>query len=56
MLQLLQRGDRSAQEPATRMGHICYSFHACSKNISFVSLDEITLVVCCCFWHDVEGH
>ena len=22
MLQLLQRGDRSAQEPATRMGHI----------------------------------
>ena len=48
MLQLLQRGDRSAQEPATSMGHI-YSFHACSENISFGSLDEITLVVCCCF-------
>ena len=44
MLQLLQRGDRSAQEPATRMG-MFYSFHACSENISFGSLDEITLVV-----------
>ena len=35
---------------------IFYSCHACSENISFGSLDEITLVVCCCFWHDVEGH
>jgi hypothetical protein len=29
--------------PATRMGHI-YSFHTCSENISFGSLDEIILV------------
>ena len=56
MLQLLQRGDRSAQESLRPGWAIFYSFHACSETISFGSLDEITLVVCCCFWHDVEGH
>ena len=51
MLQLLQRGDRSAQEPATRMGHI-YSFMLVQRICLLAAVRDNTGCMVC-FWHDV---